>query len=315
MKIIHEIDQLPEQVRGGAVTIGNFDGVHRGHAQIITRLIGQAKQIGGPAAVFTFDPHPVRLLRPEQAPPPLTWTHRKAELLAELGVDAMIVYPTDNQLLSLSPEQFFNQFVVEQLVARAVVEGVNFRFGAERAGTPQTMAKLCEAAGLSMVVVEPIEIDGEIVSSSRVRRMIAAGEVRQAARLLTHPYRIRGMVSHGAGRGATIGFPTANIAGIDTLLPAEGVYAARAIRRSDDITTILPAAVNIGANPTFGETGLKVEAHLLDFTGDLYDEVLELDFLDRVRDIQPFDSVDSLVEQLHRDVATTRTIYQQLTAK
>lgn len=288
------------------MTIGNFDGVHRGHARIIERLLAQARRVNGPAVVFTFDPHPVRLLRPDDCPPPLTWTDRKAELLAELGVDAMLAYPTDDALLSLTPEEFFQRILLEALEARAIVEGPNFFFGHGRAGDVEFLKRLCDQQGLTLEVVEPLQIGGSIVSSSRVRHLIAAGKVQEAAALLTRPYRIRGMVTHGAGRGSKIGFPTANVAAIDTLLPGPGVYAGRASVQS----VSRPAAINIGPNPTFGDQGIKVEAHLLDFHGPLYGEAIEVDFLARLRDIHHFSSIDELKEQLHRDIARTREIAQ-----
>ncbi len=225
MKLLRDLHDLPETVRGGAVAIGNFDGVHLGHARIVERLLAQAKAIGGPAVVFTFDPHPVRILRPEQAPPPLTWTDRKAELLAELGVDTTIAYPTDEALLRLAPAEFFQQIVTAALGAKAMVEGANFFFGHNRTGTIDVLRQLCESKNIALEVVEPVVIDGEAVSSSRVRKLISAGRVDEANRLLTGPYRIRGMVRHGAARGAKIGFPTANVDAIDTLLPGPGVYA------------------------------------------------------------------------------------------
>jgi riboflavin kinase/FMN adenylyltransferase len=302
VKLIRNLDDLPPQLRGGAVTIGNFDGVHRGHARIVERLIAKARELDGPALVFTFDPHPVRLLRPEAAPPPLTWTDRKAQLLSELGVDSMIAYPTDEALLALSPDQFFNRIVRQQLSARAMVEGPNFFFGRNREGNIDVLGRLCQDAGVSLDVVEPLVMGDEYVSSSRVRKLIQQGHVAEARELLTHPYRIRGMVTHGDARGAKIGFPTANVDAIDTLLPAEGVYAGRAFTGG----SMWLAAINLGPNPTFGEHALKVEVHLIDFDGSLYGQPLEVDFLARIRDIRPFPSVDELKRQLTRDVATAR---------
>lgn len=299
MKLIRDLAALPDELRAGAVAIGNFDGVHLGHARIVERLIAKAREVGGPAVVFTFDPHPVRLLRPAAAPPPLTWTDRKAELLIELGVDSMIAYPTDEALLSLSPEQFFTAIVREKLGARAIVEGANFYFGRDRAGTIDVLRRLAAEAGVAVEVVEPLVLSGEIVSSSRVRKLLAEGRVEEASRLLTRPYRIRGMVTHGAGRGAKIGFPTANVAAVDTLLPGPGVYAGAAWTAGQRYR----AAINVGPNPTFGEQTLKLEVHLIDFSAELYHQPLEVDFLRRLRDIQPFASVDALRAQLERDVA------------
>jgi riboflavin kinase / FMN adenylyltransferase len=304
VQIVRQLAGLAESLRHGAVTIGNFDGVHLGHARIIKRLLSDAQKVGGPAVVFTFDPHPVRLLRPAEAPPPLTWTERKAELLAELGVDALIAYPTDEALLKLTPREFFDQIVRDALDTKAMIEGPNFFFGHNRAGTIDVLRTLTNEAGIALDVVEPYELDGDYVSSSRVRRLIAAGDVQTAATLLTQPYRIRGMVTHGAGRGGKLGFPTANVDAIDTLLPEMGVYAARAYVNG----IAWKAAVNIGANPTFGEHALKVEVHLLDYTGTLYGQPLEVDFLARLRGVQKFDGVEKLLTQLRVDVEQVRTI-------
>src|SRR4051795_12274876 len=185
MHIIRNLDQLPAAARGGAVTIGNFDGVHRGHVAIVRRLLERAEAVGGRAIVFTFDPHPVRLLRPDQCPPPLTWTERKAELLSSQGVDWIVAYPTDEALLQLSAADFFQKIVRDALAARALVEGPNFYFGHNREGTIQRLAELSTAAGITLNIVPPVEIDGQIVSSSRVRDLIREGQVEDAHKLLS----------------------------------------------------------------------------------------------------------------------------------
>ncbi len=302
MQVFRDLSQLPEALKHGAVAIGNFDGVHLGHAEIARRLIAGARDVAGASIVFTFDPHPARILRPEAAPAPLTWTDRKAALLGHLGVDAMIAYPTDQRLLSLTAAEFFRTIVREQLQARQLVEGPNFSFGRSRAGTIDVLRQMCDVAGLGLEVVQPITIDGDYVSSSRVRKLIAEGQIDQARRMLTEPYRLRGMVRHGAGRGATIGFPTANVDAIDTLLPGPGVYAGRAMTSGG----AWPAAINVGPNPTFGEQTMKVEVHLIGFQGSLYGQPLEVDFVARLRDIQRFDSVGDLQAQLERDVAAAK---------
>jgi riboflavin kinase/FMN adenylyltransferase len=302
--ILRHLDGLTDADRGGAVAIGNFDGVHLGHRRIVERLLDRAGTLAGPAVVFTFDPHPVRLLRPHECPPPLTWTERKAELLAEMGVQRVVAYPTDEKLLALSPREFFGTVVVDALAARAIVEGPNFYFGHDREGDVQLLGALAAEAGMTLEVVEPVVLDGQVVSSSRVRQLIAAGDVAAAARLLARPYRIRGMVTHGAGRGARLGFPTANLAGVDTLLPAAGVYAGRTWVNG----AAWPAAINLGPNPTFGEHALKVEVHVVDADAALYGEPLEVEFLARLRDVTTFDALADLTAQLHRDVDQTRRI-------
>jgi riboflavin kinase/FMN adenylyltransferase len=298
VRLLRTLSDFPPDLRGGAVSIGNFDGVHAGHAEIVRRLNARAASLGGPSLVFSFDPHPVRLLRPDSAPPPLTWADRKAELLARLGISALIAYPTDMEMLRLTPDAFFRRIVVETLDARAMVEGANFHFGKNRAGDVTTLQGLAGAARIDVEIVEPLMMDGEPVSSSRVRRLIAEGRVQEALRLLTQPYRLRGMVTHGIGRGHSLGFPTANLSAIDTLLPAEGVYACRVM--IDD--RAWPAAANLGSNPTFGEDAVKLEVHVIGFQGSLYGRILEVDFLERIRGVETFPNADALRARLQRDV-------------
>lgn len=302
MNVLRDLDQLPDEFRGGALTIGNFDGVHRGHARIVERMIARARQLRGPAVVFTFDPHPAKLLAPDRAPTPLCWTERKLDLLRGLGVDAVVLYPTTDRFLQLSAREFFDRIVRQRLDAKAIVEGRNFFFGHNREGNVQRLGEYCRETGVELEVVEPIHVDGEVVSSSRVRRLVADGKVELAAAMLTEPYRIRGTVVRGAGRGNRLGYPTANIDQIDTLLPGEGIYAGR-IWLGD---SPWPAAVSLGPNPTFDEGRLKVEAYVLDYEGSLYGQRVELDFVGRLRDIVRFDRVDDLIAQMERDVAAVR---------
>jgi len=306
LRLIRKISDVSSELQQGAIAIGNFDGVHQGHARLIRKLIEHARQKGGPAIVFTFDPHPVRLLRPALAPVPLTWTERKAELLGKLGVDGVIAYPTDEALLTLSPEEFFSKIILDSLRARTIVEGPNFFFGRDRVGDVQLLAELCRQHSIAMEIVQPVEFEGRYISSSRIRDLIAAGEMALARDMLTQPYRIRGMVAHGAARGAGLGFPTANVDAVDTLLPAAGVYAGRAYSEGE----IWPAAIHLGPNPTFGEQAVKVEVHLIGYQGTLYGKPLEVDFLQRLREIHSFDGIDQLVAQLRVDVSQAADVCQ-----
>ena len=302
MIVVRDLNQLPAEARGGVVSIGNFDGVHLGHVHIVQRLRQLAQRLRGPTVVFTFDPPPARILRPQQAPSLLTWTERRAELLAQLGVDVMIAYPTDEAFLQLDAREFFDQILCKALAAGGMVEGPDFFFGRGRSGTIDVLRQFCDEAGMALEVASPVLHDDQPVSSSRIRTLVAAGAIDEASRMLTAPYRIRGTVIHGAGRGRTLGFPTANLGQPDTLLPGDGIYAGRAPADGGQ----WPAAISIGPNPTFGEGARKVEVFLVDYSGDLYDRVLEVDFLTRLRDIRRFSSADQLVAQMNADVAATR---------
>ena len=287
-----------------AVAVGNFDGVHVGHAAIVGRLREAAAGLGVPAVVFTFDPHPASVVRPQAAPVPLTTPARRAELLSALGVDAVLVQPADRQLMALGAEAFYHDLLRGRLRAAVIVEGQDFRFGAGRAGDVAMLRGLCAADGVTLEVVEPVFVGGAAVSSSRLRGLVAAGDVRGANTLLTAAYRLTGTVVTGARRGATLGFPTANLDAIATLLPAQGVYAARAgvVEPGDGPRPTWPAAVHIGPNVSFGGTAVSVEVHLIGFAGDLYGRRLDVDFLERLRDTRRFASVDELRAQLAADV-------------
>lgn len=283
-----------------AVTVGNFDGVHLGHAAIVRQVCAAARRLDVPAVAFTFDPHPALLLRPEMPPAPLTTPARRAALLVALGIDAVLVQPTDRVLVSLTAEEFYAEVLRKRLRARAIVEGTDFRFGTRRQGDIALLQSLCDRDGIAIETVAAVLADGQPVSSSRLRSLIAAGQVREAALLLTAAYRLTGTVVEGAKRGGPLGFPTANLSSITTLLPAAGVYAA-CVTLPDRTTS--PAAVHIGPNISFGETRITVEAHLIGFSGTLYGTTLDVDFLERLRDTRRFDSVDSLKTQLAADVS------------
>jgi riboflavin kinase / FMN adenylyltransferase len=294
--------ETPAAYRGGYVSIGNFDGVHAGHCMIVERLAAAAGRDRVPAVVLTFDPHPLKLLRPELNPPSLTTLDDKARLLEQAGATCVIAYPTDRKLLQLTPDEFFDAIVVAELRAKGIVEGPNFCFGKDRKGDIGTFRDLCRQRGVLLEVVEPVGGSAQMVSSSAIRSLIAAGQMAEALELLGHPYRIRGEVTNGARRGRTIGFPTANLSRIETLIPGDGVYAG--IARIDAVA--FAAAINVGPNPTFHENQRKVEVHLIDFSGDLYGQNLDVDFLQRLRDTRPFQSPEELIRQLGADVAAAR---------
>jgi riboflavin kinase/FMN adenylyltransferase len=280
--------------------------VHRGHQALVVAARRLAETASGPVVAVTFDPPPHQVLHPGSERPPLTTLPQRAELLHACGADHVVVLRTSPALLALSPEAFFEDVLARQLGARAVVEGYNFRFGRGRAGTNDTLRTLCHASGLGFEEVPPFALDGEPVSSSRVRTALVSGDVERAAYLLNRRYEIAGTVITGARRGHTIGFPTANLGDVPTVLPGNGVYAVRAT--VDGRTW--PAAANVGPNPTFGEDARKIEVHLIDFAGDVYGKPMSVEFVARLRDTRPFNGVSELVAQLKRDIEHASRVLQ-----
>jgi riboflavin kinase / FMN adenylyltransferase len=295
--------EIPADCRGGAVTIGNFDGVHRGHQQILQEVRRQ----GRPAVAVTFDPHPLQLLRPAQFQPLVTSVNRRVELLHGHGADHVLILAVTRTFLQLSAREFFDEVLCRRLDARVAVEGPNFGFGRNREGTVETLTALCQQAGRRLVVVPPLEWEGKAISSSRIRNELLAGAVGKARLLLGRPFSLEGTVGTGQARGKTIGFPTANLQGITTLIPGDGVYAVRVLWHDKKFY----GAANIGPNPTFGENARKVEVHLIDFAGDLYGQTLSVEFIERIRNTKPFATVQELKDQLERDVEFARTAASQ----
>jgi riboflavin kinase/FMN adenylyltransferase len=303
----------PAACRGGVLSLGNFDGVHRGHAALIAEAARQARGRAVPAVALTFDPHPLQLLRPESFQPILTTIEERAALLHAAGADHVIVLETTADLLQRSAGDFFQTVILDRLAAQALVEGPNFAFGHNREGTVDTLKRLCGQAGMDLTVLPPVLHEGKPISSSRVRRALEQGTVGEAAILMGHSYRLRGRVVAGQRRGRTLGFPTANLEELPTLIPGDGVYAVRVELASpaarpvekggkEECPLFWPGAANIGPNPTFGENRRKVEVHLIGFNGDLLGQALAIDFLDRIRNTRKFASAEQLVEQLRHDV-------------
>lgn len=300
MTLIRSLDDIAP-ARGCVLSIGNFDGVHRGHQTMVGKLVSLAKKQNAQAAVLTFDPHPIKLLAPEKAPPSLSTLARKSELLHQAGADFVIAVPTSRDLLDLDAVIFFEQIVIDQLRAIGLVEGPNFFFGKNRQGDTALLQTLCNQHGLTCHILDAVG-DGPMISSSLIRSAITDGRLDDAVHWLGHPYQVQGQVVAGDARGRTLGYPTANLEQIETLLPPDGVYAASC--NVDGAR--YPAAVNIGGNPTFGIDARKVEVHLLDFDANLYGRTLAVDIISKVRGVKTFESRDSLIEQLESDLQTIR---------
>ncbi len=301
----HWTDPLKLGIQGCALTIGNFDGVHLGHQTLLAELRRQADSLSRPAVVLTFDPHPRDLLLPKIAPPLLTTMKYRAELLQNAGADYVLVLHTTHELLELRARQFFEVVIRDNIRPKAIVPGFNFGFGKDREGDINTLKEYCDEADMKFDLVQPLQKDGLPVSSSRVRSLLEKGEVRMAWDLLGRPYRLSGTVCVGQRRGNTIGFPTANLGDVETMIPGFGVYAVRAVVRGKSWR----GATNIGPNPTFGENATKIETHVIGFEGDIYGETIEIDFLEKLRDVRTFAGIEELTAQLKQDVALAQQIF------
>jgi riboflavin kinase/FMN adenylyltransferase len=308
MEVVRGPDNCPAPVRGSAVTIGAYDGVHLGHRHLIGALRSMAEERDLDTVVVTFDRHPATVVRPASAPLLLTDLEQKIELLADCGVDRTVVVEFDETRANETAEDFVTEVLVEALGAKVVVVGEDFHFGHGRKGNVALLAEMGARYGFEVVGLG-LEADraGEAVSSTRIRRLLADGDVGAAARLLGRYHQIRGVVVRGDGRGGPeLGYPTANLdVPADVALPGEGIYACR-YERADG--SVHDAAASVGRRPTFhtGDGAPVLEAFLLDFDGDLYGERARVTFIERLRDDQRFDSVDDLVAQMGRDVAAAR---------
>jgi len=298
---------IPAHAQRAIISIGNFDGVHEGHKNLITQMktLGNTiSQIPTAIVAITFYPHPLLILKPGINLSFLSTLEQKKKLLHAAGADFVAVLKTDDGLLELQAEEFFEKIIVKTFEAQGIVEGPDFHYGKNRGGNMTTLKELCLKKNILSTIATPFLIDNELVSSSRVRKAIQTGDMLQARKLLGRNYSIEGKVVSGAKRGRTIGFPTANLENIQTLLPMNGVYAAICTIGNKTHAT----AVNIGPNPTFSESSQKIEAHLLDFEGNLYDHTLEIHFLKKIRDIKTFEDKTGLIEQLGLDVKQTRNL-------
>jgi riboflavin kinase/FMN adenylyltransferase len=285
-----------------SLTIGNFDGVHLGHRELLRRVVAHARELGAIAVVLTFSPHPIRYFSPSARFYEITTLQEKAARLEELGIDALVVESFTGEIGGMRPEEFAATVIHARLRARFVTVGYDFTFGRNRTGSPAMLSRLGRELGFSVDIVPPLLRGGAIVSSSRIRELLLAGRVREAEELLCRPYRLSGEVIPGAARGRKLGFPTANIRVEQELLPLPGVYVVDA----EVSGAVHRGVANVGFNPTFGENSLGVEVHLLDFDGDLYGREMAVWFRDRVRDERKFQTAEELVRQIEKDAEYTR---------
>ncbi len=288
-----------------AVAIGNFDGVHLGHRALVERTRELAAANDALAVALTFDPHPSALLAPSRAPQMLTSIERRAELLFEAGIDAVVVEPFTHELAGYSPHAFIDDVVLFGLRARAIVVGYDFNYGQGRAGTPEALRAHGNRAGIEVAILPQVQVDGEVASSTNVRRYLRAGDLPAAERMLGRRWDVDGIVVQGAQRGRTIGIPTANIQPASDLVIASGIYA---VTLAIEGGPPLPAVASLGTNPTFVDSSqLVLEVHILDWSGDIYGKRVRTTFVARLRDEAKYDSVDALLAQIRRDIALART--------
>ncbi|MFI9162305.1 bifunctional riboflavin kinase/FAD synthetase [Kitasatospora aureofaciens] len=304
------LEEIPADWGRSVVTIGSFDGVHRGHQLIIGQAVERARELGLPSVVVTFDPHPREVIRPGSHPPLLAPHPRRAELIAELGVDAVLVLPFTTEFSNESPETFVQQVLVDALRARVVIEGPNFRFGHKAAGDVALLTELGRADDFQVEVVD-LQVcgtagDGEPFSSSLTRRLVESGDMAGANEVLGRPHRVEGVVVRGAQRGRELGYPTANVETVPhSAVPADGVYAGWLTARGERMS----AAISVGTNPTFDGTARTVEAYAIDRVGlDLYGLHVAVDFLAYLRGMEKFDSIEALLDRMADDVKRAREL-------
>lgn len=294
---------VPERLRGGIVALGNFDGFHEGHQAVVGRAVSRARAEGRPALVATFDPHPVHYFRPDLPPFRLTSLDQRQRLFAEAGADAMLVFRFDAELAGVTAPDFVTDHLASRIGAAGVVTGEDFTFGKGRGGNVDVLKLLGQANRISVDAVAPVVEDGEAVSSSRIRDALRAGDCALAARLLTRPFAIEGVVEHGDKRGRELGFPTANLAMGDYLRPRFGVYAVRG-RLPDG--RMVDGVANLGTRPMFDPPKELLEPWFFDFDGDLYGQTIEVALIAFLRDETTFDGLDALKAQIMRDAEAAK---------
>ena len=307
MQIFHGYEEVKEALPSPILTVGNYDGLHLGHRQIIESVVKRARDQKGTSIVYTFRPHPHLALTPNEELQLINTYDEKLDLLAAIGVNVVIEQPFSREFSTIAPEKFFSDVLVKRLSAQAIYVGYDFGFGKDRSGTLEMLRGFCQAEGVELHVAKPLKIDGETCSSSRIRDYLKAGDVKSATKLLGREFFYRGLVVRGNGRGHKIGFATANVKTESKLRVKEGVYATLATYKGQTFKSV----TNVGRQPTFNKDAVVpvvVETHLFDFDRDIYGEMLEVRMVERLRDEVRFDGVESLVKQIGADVEAAKKI-------
>ena len=304
MKILEGLDQLQEPPRGAILTIGNFDGVHRGHQRIFSMVVGEARKQGGTALLLTFKPHPTKVLTPGHAPPMISTRDQRYRMFEESGMDVTVVQSFTREFSHTSAREFITQLLIPRLAPQKIIIGLPFRFGHNREGDVDLLIALGAELGFDAEGVGEVDIDGETISSTRIRRALLLGRIDDGNRMLGRPFELRGTVVSGDARGHHLSIPTANLDVENELIPADGVY----VTQLDLGDEIIGSVTNIGVRPTFQGKARVVETHALDFQGDLYDRRVGLRFLSRLRGEQRFPSAEELVKQIKQDITRAREV-------
>jgi riboflavin kinase/FMN adenylyltransferase len=300
--LITDLKEISTPFAKSAITLGNFDGLHLGHQELVRKVITRAKELGAYSIVVTFRPHPLKVLAPEKCPPLISIYEEKIRLFEKLGVDVLVKIPFTLEFAKMSPEDFVKGILCDLLGAKEIFVGFNYRFGRGREGNITTLKALGKKLGFTVREIEQVSLDGEVISSTKIRHLLRDGEVEHAARLLGRTYAITGIVIKGDGRGKNLGFPTANIAPKHAIIPSHGVYAVRLSVRD----RFYDGIANIGMRPTFGKNALAIEVHVFDFNEDIYGEEISLYFIGKIREEIKFNSSGELIHQINKDVETAR---------
>lgn len=304
MKVINSLEEIKKPFSKAVITIGNFDGVHLGHQSLFQKVKERAKIIKGTSIVITFEPHPVKVLTGKHIPL-ITPLPRKLELIAAQGIEVTICLPFTKEFSQISAEEFVKEILIKKIGMKEIVIGYNYTFGRKREGNVELLKILGEKLGFKVHVIEPVMINGQIVSSSLVRELITAGQVDKVKDFLSRYYQVAGKVIPGHGRGSRLlGIPTANLSLINEVFPKPGVYAVEVIYQKNRYQGV----ANIGFNPTFGNNTLSVETHILDFNENIYDKTIKLNFIKRLRDEKKFKNVQDLATQIKKDIEVARKI-------
>jgi riboflavin kinase / FMN adenylyltransferase len=308
MEVFRDIEDFRRPELKTVVTMGNFDGLHLGHQTLVANAVAEAKQSRTQSLVFTFDPHPLKLLAPERAPPMIVNQRDKMDMLQALGVDAVVVQCFDRRFASIDAEDFVRRYLIERLNLSKIWLGRDLRFGRARAGDAEDLMRWGSSLGFSVGIVEPILVQGKRISSSQIRQLIEQGRVDEVQPMLGRYHFISGTIVNGHHRGRELGFPTANLAAATELIPADGIYATTVELENRRWLSVS----SVGHNPTFGEGLRTIETYVLDFAQNIYGEMVKLSFVQRIREERKFAQIEHLVTQMHEDVRAARAVFENL---